>query len=466
MRRFLTGFVILFVLIATAYFFRFEMLSYVSRQSPGIGASITPAQTKLFSSIVKRVSPSVVTIFTSAKDPKKDAIGSGFVIDDEGFIVTNDHVIDNARKIVVQFENGKKAEATLVGTDKPTDIALLKVSVTFPLTFVSFGDDRKADVGDWVLAMGSPDSKPGTVTAGILSARGRDGVEGGSVFTAYLQIDAAINHGNSGGPTFNMSGEVIGVNTLASYNTIDPTTGVGERNEGLGFAIPSSTASIVVQGLRSGRFNRGLLGVFLDPLTETDAVALGLADTKGALVTKIVEDSPAEKAGVRVNDVILRVDGVQVENNLDCLRKITLLQPGQTAAFTIWRDKSELVISVTVVNRDTLVQVLPEPSPANASTMGEFESLGVTLRSGPIQSLNGSAPGMGVFVQQVTDQSGLSDASSLKGVRITAVGSQQVNSVEDVAAAIEEAKAKQLGAVLLYIETPMGGKTHRSIRLK
>ena len=463
MRRFVVGLVVLVAIVGTAYFYRHQILSIMSGLNPVIG--VTSAQSKLFAPIVKRVAPAVVTIFTTSKDPKKNAIGSGFVIDADGFIVTNDHVIDNATKIVVQFENGKNAEATLVGTDKPTDVALLKVTVTWPVTFVMFGDDRDSEVGDWVLAMGSPDAKPGTVTAGILSARGRDGVEGGSMFTDYLQIDAAINHGNSGGPTFNMLGEVIGVNTLASYNSIDPRTGVGERNEGLGFAIPSSTVSVVVQGLRSGRFNRGLLGVFLDPLTETDAIALGLSDTKGALVTKIVEGSPAEKAGVKINDVILKIDDNVVENNLDCLRKISLLQPGQTAAFTIWRDKAELALSVTVVSRDTLAQVQTAPDPS-ASTVAEFTSLGVTLRSGPLQSyIDGSAE-TGVFVEHIGEQTDLSALRIRRGYRIIAVGSQAVHSLADVTAAIDAAKAQQLGAVLLYVETPMGGKAHTSIRIK
>jgi len=466
MRRILLGAAAVLSVLAGAYLFRNELVTYATHLNPAFGEAFAPAGPPAFAAVVKRVSPAVVTILTQNKDPKLSAIGSGFVIDPDGFIVTNDHVIDGGKKIEVLFDNGKKLEATLVGTDKPTDVALLKVTAPAPLPFVSFGDDRKTEVGDWVLAFGSPNFMPGTVTAGILSARGRDSVDGGSIFTDYLQIDAAINHGNSGGPTFNTKGEVIGVNVLASYNSIDPKTGVGERNEGLGFAIPSSTASVVVKGLRTGHFNRGLLGVFLDPLSESDALALGLADKKGALVTRVIEGSPAELAGLKANDVILKIDGEVVTSERDCLRKISLLQPEQTAAFTIWRDKAELVVSITVISRDKVIQSSLEPAPATQATVS-FDALGVTLRSAPLGAGVGLGPdSMGIYVDQAANSVDLASLGLRHGDRITAVGSRPVTSLDDVAREIEAAKAQNLGAVLFYVETPMGGKTHTSVRLK
>lgn len=461
MRRVLLGAVIALVIVAGGWVFRNEIGEQARRLHPALGDMLSPARSGPFASIVKRVSPAVVTILSKAKDPKDSSIGSGFVIDAEGHVVTNDHVIDNAETIEVHFADGTKAPAVLVGTDKPTDVALLKVTVDRPLVHVSFGDDKQMEVGDWVIAIGSPDFKPGTVTAGILSAKGRDGVDGGSQFTAYLQIDAAINHGNSGGPTFNMSGEVIGMNTLASYNSIDPNTGVGERNEGLGFAIPSSTVSVVVQGLRSGRFNRGLLGVVLARISDDDAVALGLKGRQGALVTSVVAGSPAEKSGLRTNDVILRVDGVAVESDLDCLRKISLLQPGQTAVFTIWREKAEIEFSITVVNRDTLVQSQLAPVPAAPASVA-IDAIGVTLRDAPLP-LVPSRSAAGVFVEKVIAPQG--SAGIQAGDRITGVGSLTITTLADVETALAAARARNDEAVIVYVENPMGGRRHVSVKL-
>jgi serine protease Do len=464
MRRFFLGVVITLAVVAVAWVFRVEIGQQARLLHPSLGEVLSPAQSGPFAAVVKRVSPAVVTIMSKAKDPKDNAIGSGFVIDPEGYIVTNDHVIDNAQKIEINFPDGTRAEAVLVGTDKPTDVALVKVTVDRPLPHVSFGDDDLMQVGDWVIAIGSPNFKPGTVTAGILSAKGRDGVEGGSQFTDYLQIDAAINHGNSGGPTFNMAGEVIGMNTLASYNSIDPKTGVGERNEGLGFAIPASTVSVVVKGLRSGKFNRGLLGVILAKLSEEDAKALGLADSKGALVTSVVPESPAAKAGLRTNDVILKVDGVRVESDLDCLRKISLLQPGQTATFTIWRDKAEAEFAITVVSRDTLVQSQLAPAPVVPVSVS-LPVLGLTLRDTPVANIP-SRSKTGVFVEQVSGQESAAEVAIRKGDRITGIGSVAVSSLAELEAALKDAQARKEEAVIIYIETPMGGRKHVSVRLK
>ena len=462
MRRVLLGLVIVLAVVAGVYVFRSEIVDQARQIHPALGDALSSGQSSPFSAIVKRVSPAVVTIISKSKEAGKGSIGSGFVIDPEGHIVTNDHVIDNADKIEVLFPDGLRLPAVLVGTDKPTDVALLKVTADRSLAYVSFGDDNSMDVGDWVVAIGSPDSKPGTVTAGILSAKGRDGVDGGSQFTAYLQIDAALNHGNSGGPTFNMAGEVIGVNTLASYNTIDPKTGVGERNEGLGFAIPSSTVSVVVKGLRTGRFNRGLLGVVLARMSDDDATALGLKGRQGALVTNVVSGSPAEKAGLKTNDVILKVDGAIVESDLDCLRKISLLQPGQTAVFTIWRDKAETEFSITVVSRDTLIQSQVAPAPVAPASVS-FDAMGITLRDAPLPLIP-SRSATGVFVEQVSSAQGGNGIRP--GDRITGVGSVSVMTLADVEAALQAAKSRNDEAVIVYVEGPMGGQRHVPVRLK
>jgi serine protease Do len=451
--------VVLLAAVVVAVGFRDTLLTQARKVHPAVSAALTPHQPGAFAEVVRRVSPAVVTILFRDEKTSKTGNGSGFIIDPEGHIVTNDHVVAGASEIAVLFADGTQVPAVVIGRDPPTDIALIKAKASQKLPFVSFGDDREAEVGDWVLAIGSPDFKPGTVTAGILSAKGRDGVEGGSQFTSYLQIDAALNRGNSGGPTFNLAGEVIGVNVLASYNAIDPNTGMGERNDGLAFAVPSSTASVVVKGLRTGRFNRGLLGVILSSLGADDALALGLKDLRGALVTRVVSGSPAEKAGLKANDVVLRVDGEVVANQLDCLRKISLLQPGQTAVFTIWRDKAEQEFKITVVSRDALAMGSPvqgSPKPAGV----QFPALGVTLQPAPLARMP-SHSGSGVFIEQVAAGSGLK-----VGERITAVGAAPVNTLEDVATALATAQADGREAVIVYVETPLGGERHMAVRLK
>lgn len=462
MRRIVFG-IVLLAAIAGAVGFRDTLLVHLRGMHPSLSAILAPGQPGDFADVIRRVSPSVVTIRVTTDDAAQGAIGSGFVIDPEGHIVTNDHVVAGATKIEVLFEDGSRLPADVVGKDQPTDLALIKVKPGRPLPHVRFGDDHKVQVGDWVLAIGSPNFKPGTVTAGILSAKERDGVEGGSQFTSYLQIDAALNHGNSGGPTFNLDGEVIGVNVLASYNSIDPNTGVGERNDGLGFAIPASTAAVVVEGLRTGKFNRGLLGVGLAAISADDAVALGLGGRRGALVTSVVAGSPAEKAGLRPNDVVLMVDGEAVESQLDCLRKISLLQPGQTAVFTIWRDKAEQEFRITVVSRDTLAQAPRGPATVQPAGVS-FPAMGVSLREGPVARMP-SHSASGVFVEQVAASPQAVTAGLSRGDRITAIGSMPVNSLAEVTAALAAAEAQGNPGVIVYVETPLGGQRHVAVRL-
>lgn len=464
MRRVLFG-LVMFGIAAGVVSYRDVLLDQLRQLHPQLAAVLMPYQPGSFAAMVKRVSPSVVTVLVTDARTSGIGNGSGFIIDADGHIVTNDHVVDGASKIEVLFDDGTRAPAVVIGRDQPTDLALIKVSVSRPLPFVRFGDDRLAEVGDWVLAIGSPDMKPGTVTAGIISAKGRDGVKGGSQFTSYLQIDAALNSGNSGGPTFNLSGEVVGVNVLSSYKASDQRTGVGERYDGVAFAIPASTASVVVQGLRSGRFNRGLLGVVLASLSDEDAVALGLANRRGALVTRVVPRSPAAEAGLRANDVVLRVDGQPVSSELDALRKISLLQPGQTAVFTIWRDKGEMEFSIKVASRDVLRGAARAPVTGPAPAPISFASLGVTLQGVPVAGVP-SRSGDGVFVEGIIDAGRPSGIGLQRGDRITAVGAVPVVSLEDVASALAEAEARNSKGVIVYVEAPMGGRRHVAVRLQ
>jgi serine protease Do len=267
------------------------------------------------------------------------ALGSGFIIDPSGVVVTNNHVIQNADKIQVTFADGRKLGAHLVGRDDKTDIAVLKIDAPDPFPYVSWGDSDKARVGDWVLAVGNPFGLGGTVTAGIISARGRD-IQSGP-FDDYLQIDAPINRGNSGGPSFDRNGEVIGINT-AIYS---PSGG----SIGIGFAIPASLAKPVVEELRShGRVDRGWLGVSIQPVTKEIADSLGLDTAKGALVAGVNDGTPAKKAGIHQGDVIRQVDGQKIDEFRDLARLIAAAGPNKTVHLDVWREGKDVDVPVSL----------------------------------------------------------------------------------------------------------------------
>jgi serine protease Do len=267
------------------------------------------------------------------------ALGSGFVIDAAGRVVTHNHVVGNADKVTVVLADNSRHPARVVGRDEQTDIALLKIEAGRPLPFVSWGDSDAAKVGDWVVAVGNPFGLGGTVTAGIISALGRN-IEAGP-YDDFLQIDASINRGNSGGPTFDLSGRVIGINT-AIYS---PSGG----SVGIGFAVPSSLAKTVVAQLQQhGRVTRGWLGVQIQPLTPELAKGIGADGAKGALVAAVTENSPAAKAGLKQGDVIARVNGKEMRDAHDLPRVVAETPPGQKLELTVLRNGKEQTLPVTV----------------------------------------------------------------------------------------------------------------------
>jgi serine protease Do len=270
------------------------------------------------------------------------ALGSGFIIDPSGYVVTNNHVIDGAQKVTVTLQDGRKFEAKTVGRDPKTDVALLKIESSEKLPAVEFGDSDKARVGDWVMAVGNPFGLGGTVTAGIVSARNRN-IHSGP-YDDYLQIDAPINKGNSGGPLFDMDGKVVGINT-AIYS---PNGG----SIGIGFAVPASVARPVIEQLRAhGKVERGWLGVGVQPVTKVIADSFGLDRARGGLVSQVMPDSPAARSGLRLGDVILSVNGKAVEQSRDLPPLIAALKEGERAELVIWRDKKEHTIAVTIASQ-------------------------------------------------------------------------------------------------------------------
>jgi serine protease Do len=361
------------------------------------------------------------------------AQGSGFVISPDGYVVTNNHVIDGGNTIQVSFDRDNKYEADLIGTDQRTDLALLKIRAsgkTFPFVKFSTGVPR---VGDWVIAVGNPFGLGGTVTAGIVSAQGRDI---GSGPYDYMQIDAAVNKGNSGGPTFNLDGEVVGVNT-AIYS---PSGG----NVGIAFAIPAKTATEVMDQLKSsGSVKRGWLGVRIQSVDEDVAASLGLPEAKGALVNDVNVPGPAADAGIKNGDAILAINGNKIIDSRDLARQVANFTPGTKIEVKVLRAQREQTISVKLGTLPTNQDLAKAAPPGRPSASPEVAQLGMSI-----------APSReGVLI---TDVEPGSDAGQ-KGIRvgdlILEIGGLPVTTPEDVANGIAEANRLQRRAVLMRIKS-------------
>src|SRR4051794_1838349 len=267
-----------------------------------------------------------------------EAQGSGFFISADGYVVTNNHVVDHASEVQVVMDDGRTLDAKVVGTDPKTDLALLKVKEGGDFAFVPFAA-KSPRVGDWVVAIGNPFGLGGTVTAGIVSARGRD--IGAGPYDDFLQIDAPVNRGNSGGPTFNLNGEVVGINTAIA----SPSGG----SVGIAFAIPSDEAQRIVASLKdSGSVARGVIRVQIQPIPREIADAMGLKELHGALAAETVEGSPAEKAGLRRGDAIVAVDGQPIREPKDLSRRIAAFEPGKSVALTVLRDGKERTVTIEI----------------------------------------------------------------------------------------------------------------------
>ncbi len=368
------------------------------------------------------------------------AQGSGFVISADGYVVTNNHVIDGAAKIQVSFDEQNKHDAELVGTDPRTDVALLKITggKTFP--HVKFAT-KPVRVGDWVLAVGNPFGLGGTVTAGIVSALGRDI---GSGPYDFLQIDAAVNRGNSGGPTFNLDGEVVGVNT-AIYS---PSGG----NVGIAFAVPAKTANEVIEQLRTNKtVSRGWLGVKIENVDEDKAASLGMGEVRGALINEVTASGPAASSTLKAGDVILSVNGSKIDNSRDLARKIAEYAPNTTVNLEVMRyGKAEKVdVKLGTFPGATEVAAAKPETPKVAST--PLAQLGISLTATPTGKAG--APKEGVLI---SDVEGTSDAAA-KGLRsgdvILEVQGQVVQKPGDVEAGVKRAVDGGRKAVLLRVKS-------------
>jgi serine protease Do len=368
--------------------------------------------------------------------------GSGFIVSADGYVVTNNHVIDGATNFTVTMNDGTDYTATLVGTDERTDLALLKIenADNADFTYVRFSDDE-VRIGDWVVAVGNPFGLGGTVTAGIISANGRQ--IGSGPYDDFLQIDAAVNRGNSGGPDFNLQGEVIGVNTAI----FSPSGG----SVGIAFAIPAATAEQVIADLMNdGKVVRGWLGVQIQDVTGEIAQSLGRTEAGGALIVEPQPNGPAAEAGLQPGDAVLAVNGQPIGDTRDLATTIAGLDPGATAALTVWRNGAETDINVTLgtlpdqqqASRQTAPRRPSAPIPSNVEEFG--------LGLAPAQN------GEGVRIASI-DPNGEAASSGLDvGDTILSVGGTAVSTPEEVTAAIAAAREQGLGAVLLRVQSGQG----------
>ena len=362
------------------------------------------------------------------------SVGSGFFISDDGYVVTNNHVVSDGDTVTVVLDDGTEYPATVIGTDDKTDLALLKVEGDEKFTYVKFAEED-VRVGDWVVAVGNPFGLGGTVTAGIISANGRQ--IGAGPYDDFIQIDAAVNRGNSGGPAFNFKGEVVGVNTAI----FSPSGG----NVGIAFAIPADMASRIVDDLKDdGSVVRGWLGVQIQPVTMDIADSLRLDDEAGALVAEAQSGSPAEKAGVTSGDTILAVNGETVAGPRELALMIAEMAPGATVKVTLWRDgaKKDVDITLGTLPATQKQASLEQPAPVEPAALEEFG-----MEIAPDEA------GTGVVITEVDPNGQAAERGLQAGDVILEVGNSAVTDPAGVEQKMADARADGLKAVLLRIRS-------------
>lgn len=400
----------------------------------------------------------IIDRYFNPKGNGQTSLGSGFIISEDGYIITNNHVIDKAEEISVTLSDNTSVEAKLVGVDKKTDLALIKIDTNKKLQPVVLGDSAKIRVGDWILAIGNPFGLGGSVTAGIVSAKSRD-IEAGP-YDNFIQTDASINQGSSGGPMFDMKGEVIGINSA-----IFSTTG---GSMGIGFAIPVNLAKWVVEQLKTkGEVKRGWIGVKIQPNNDEIAESLGLKEQEGVLVSGLSDGASAKDAGVLVGDVILSFDGHLIDNTKNLSRMVAETQIGKKVIVELWRNQTKVPLEVEVIE-------MPEETPNEPAAKNNEEcneSLNADDEDGMIEELDirfsEITPEMIDKYSLPTDAQGVviteirlgSDAEK-KGLRngdvITKIDKKDVFTLNDVRKFVNEAKMENNRPVLLLVQDKAG----------
>ncbi|MFB9950873.1 DegQ family serine endoprotease [Rhizobium puerariae] len=379
--------------------------------------------------------------------PRAEALGSGFVITTDGYIVTNNHVIDNATSIKVTLDDGTELPAKLIGADPKSDLAVIKIAPNKPLATIAWGDSDKLKAGDQILAIGNPFGIGTTVTAGIVSARGRDLHSG--PYDDFIQIDAPINHGNSGGPLVDVEGKVVGINT-AIYSPNGGSVGVG-------FAIPSDQAQQVVAKLmKDGSIAHGFIGVQIQPVTADVASAIGLDKPEGALVANVSDNTPSARAGVETGDVITALGGQAVKSPRDLSRMVADLAPGTSENLTVWRQGQSKELSITIGgNQDGQKQASADKGEHSSPAAQRIPTIGVGLADitpDVRQALNLPRRESGAVVESVAPDKPAADAGLQPGDVIISVNRQAVKSAREAKAAVAEAGKTGRKSVLLLIQ--------------
>ncbi len=446
--------------------------------SYAVNANSTPES---FADLAEKLSPSVVNISTTTvveqksrempsfppgspfedffkrfdkpenKKRRAQSLGSGFIIDKTGYVITNNHVIDNAEKIMVILYDDTSFEATVVGKDPKTDVALLKIDPKqTKLKAVKFGNSNKLRVGDWVMAIGNPFGFGGTVTAGIVSARGRN--LSGS-YDDYIQTDASINRGNSGGPLFDMKGNVVGINT-AIFSQSGGSVGIG-------FAVSSNLAKQVTDQLKKyGRTKRGWLGVLIQEISDEIAESLGMKDTRGALVSSATAGGPAEKAGVKTGDVIIKFNDIEIKNMKELPKVVASTPVGKSVPLVILRNGKKITLNVTLGELELAEKenLIGQTSKKNVKAK-EYDKLGFMAEELSDQNKNKfklNDINTGVVITSVKDDSSAQKAGLSPGMVIIRVGQIEVNSIDVIDNAIKDAVKQKRKALLLLVKIESG----------
>lgn len=367
----------------------------------------------------------------------RTAQGSGFIISADGYILTNNHVVDGAEKVEIELTDGRTFPAEIKGTEPESDVAVLKIEAD-GLSYLELANSEKLEVGEWVLAIGNPLGLSHTVTAGIVSAKGRAGF-GLADLENFIQTDAAINFGNSGGPLINLDGKVVGINTAIAGST---------GNIGIGFAIPINMAKYAYEQIvESGTVERGLLGVRPSDLDPDNAEIFGLKGTKGVLLSQVFDDSPAEIAGLTHNDVILEVNGRPVESAVDLQSKISMLKPGTEVELTIWRDGKRKKVEVELGKRSSRDKITGNLTTETAKALGfTVENL-----TDELKEQYGYEDQTGVIVKEIDPSSQAARNGMRQGTLISEVNMRPVKNTREFNQAIESVRKQGLGRVMLRV---------------
>ena len=394
--------------------------------------------------------------FGTPQERQSSALGSGFIIDEKGIVVTNNHVIDGAEDIVVQVNGEKKFKAKVIGADPLSDIAVLQIETKEKFIPVKFGDSDKARIGDWVIAIGNPFGLGGTVTSGIISARNRS--IGLSRYEDYIQTDASINSGNSGGPLFDMNGDVIGINTAILGRS---------GNVGIGFSIPSNSAKIVIdQLLEFGETKRGWLGVRIQDVTKEIADVENLDEPRGALVASVAPNSPSEKAGVKAGDIILEFNGERIQEMKELPIIVARTEVGKKVKVKIWRNKKEIIKNITLGRLETSedFKVAEKNTPSKDQRV---ESLKITVRElskEDVKTRNLPNQTSGLVITQIDNDSPLANSIEVNSVILEAQKKKIKNS-DDLNQIVQQVLNSNQKTILLVIYNSQNQRRYIGIKL-